>query len=68
MVKAKGCWKSNTFQLYLLKHAQLLAIHMQKHLSLHEEFIRYTMPTTDSSCFLKALCAFAQPLMLLHFT
>ncbi|KIK89066.1 hypothetical protein PAXRUDRAFT_152216, partial [Paxillus rubicundulus Ve08.2h10] len=43
-------WKSNAFQLYLCKHVQILAVHMQKHPSLHEEFFRYTMPTTKSSC------------------
>ncbi|KIK96984.1 hypothetical protein PAXRUDRAFT_137230, partial [Paxillus rubicundulus Ve08.2h10] len=48
-VKAKGCCKSNAFQLYLCKHVQILAVHMQKHLSLHEEFIHYTMPTIKSS-------------------
>ncbi|KIJ08169.1 hypothetical protein PAXINDRAFT_18670, partial [Paxillus involutus ATCC 200175] len=48
-VKAKGCWKSDAFQLYLRKHAQILAIHMQKHPTLHEEFIRYTMPTAENS-------------------
>ncbi|KIK77081.1 hypothetical protein PAXRUDRAFT_59407, partial [Paxillus rubicundulus Ve08.2h10] len=30
-VKAKGCWKSDAFQLYNRKHAQILAVHMQKH-------------------------------------
>ncbi|KIJ08791.1 hypothetical protein PAXINDRAFT_102443 [Paxillus involutus ATCC 200175] len=48
-VKAKGRWKSDAFQLYLRKHAQILAVHMQKHPSLHEEFIRYTMPATENS-------------------
>ncbi|KIK93880.1 hypothetical protein PAXRUDRAFT_144066, partial [Paxillus rubicundulus Ve08.2h10] len=43
-VKAKGHWKSDAFQLYLRKHAQILTVHMQKHLALHEEFVCYTMP------------------------
>ncbi|KIK94877.1 hypothetical protein PAXRUDRAFT_781074 [Paxillus rubicundulus Ve08.2h10] len=29
---------------------EILAVHMQKHPTLHEDFIRHTMPTTESSC------------------
>ncbi|KIK71814.1 hypothetical protein PAXRUDRAFT_121473, partial [Paxillus rubicundulus Ve08.2h10] len=45
-VKSKGHWKIDAFKLYLCKHTQILAIHMQKHPTLHKEFVCYTMPST----------------------
>jgi len=44
VVKAIGRWASDAFRLYLRKHAQILAPYMQAVPSLHEHFIRYSMP------------------------
>lgn len=44
VVKTKGRWASDAFQLYLRKHAQVLAPYMQAVPSLHEEFIRFSIP------------------------
>ncbi|KAK0216607.1 hypothetical protein EDD85DRAFT_782050 [Armillaria nabsnona] len=44
VVKTLGRWKSDTFILYLRKHAQILAPYMQAVPAIHEQFIRYTMP------------------------
>lgn len=43
-VKVIGRWSSDTFILYLRKHAQILAPYMQAVPALHTEYIRYTMP------------------------
>ena len=44
VVKTKGRWASDAFQLYLRKHAQIMAPYMQAVPALHEEFIRVSMP------------------------
>lgn len=44
VMKVKGRWASDAFQLYLRKHAQILAPYMQARSHQHEEFIRITMP------------------------
>ncbi|KAF8797350.1 hypothetical protein BYT27DRAFT_7125832 [Phlegmacium glaucopus] len=38
VMKAKGRWASNTFLLYLMKHAQVLAPYMQAMPQVHEIF------------------------------
>jgi len=47
VVKTKGRWASDAFQLYLRKHAQILAPYMQAVPSLHEDFVRFSMPRTS---------------------
>ena len=44
VMKVKGCWASDTFLVYLTKHAQILAPYMQAVPEVHENFIRLTMP------------------------
>jgi hypothetical protein len=44
VVKAIGRWASDAFRVYLRKHAQILAPYMQADPSLHENFVRYSMP------------------------
>jgi hypothetical protein len=44
VVKVKGRWASDSFRLYLRKHAQILAPYMQVDPVLHEAFTRLTMP------------------------
>jgi hypothetical protein len=44
VVKAIGHWASDAFRLYLRKHAQILAPYMQAEPSLHDKFVRYSMP------------------------
>jgi hypothetical protein len=44
VVKAKGRWASDSFLLYLRKHAQIMAPYMQAVPDLHENIIRFTMP------------------------
>jgi len=44
VMKVKGCWASDTFLVYLTKHAQILAPYMQAVPEVHENFIRITMP------------------------
>ncbi|KAH9931466.1 uncharacterized protein B0H18DRAFT_1116272 [Fomitopsis serialis] len=44
VVKTMGRWQSDAFQLYLRKHAQILAPYLQRESSTHGDFIRYTMP------------------------
>lgn len=43
-VKVIGRWSSDAFLLYLRKHAQILAPYMQAVPTLHDKYIRYTMP------------------------
>jgi hypothetical protein len=43
VMKAKGCWAGDLFQLYLRKHAVIIAPYIQA-APIHEEFIHYTMP------------------------
>ncbi|KAH7907931.1 hypothetical protein BJ138DRAFT_1069615 [Hygrophoropsis aurantiaca] len=45
VVKSKGRWASDAFQLYLRKHAQIMAPYMQATPAVHDQFIRYTMPS-----------------------
>ncbi|KAG2365299.1 hypothetical protein BDR07DRAFT_1481570 [Suillus spraguei] len=47
VVKMKGRWASDAFQLYLQKHAQILAPHMQAVPNLHEEFIHLSIPRSS---------------------
>ncbi|KAJ7820876.1 hypothetical protein B0H14DRAFT_2832963 [Mycena olivaceomarginata] len=44
VMKIKGRWASNAFELYLTKHAQILAPYMQANPAIHNDFVRYTMP------------------------
>ncbi|RXW17521.1 hypothetical protein EST38_g8332 [Candolleomyces aberdarensis] len=44
VMKVKGRWASDAFEIYLRKHAQILAPYMQAKSKPHEEFIRLTMP------------------------
>jgi hypothetical protein len=44
VVKVKGRWASDTFIVYLRRHAQVLAPYMQDTPTLHEEFLQYTLP------------------------
>ena len=44
VVKVKGRWASDSFLLYLRKHAQILAPYMQADPVLHEAFTHLTMP------------------------
>lgn len=44
VMKMKGRWASDAFQLYLRKHAQILAPYMQATPAIHDSFVRYTMP------------------------
>ncbi|KAF8141015.1 hypothetical protein K438DRAFT_1878853 [Mycena galopus ATCC 62051] len=44
VMKTKGRWASNAFELYLTKHAQILAPYMQANPAIHNDFVRYTMP------------------------
>ena len=43
VMKAKGRWAGDSFQLYLRKHAVVIAPYIQA-MPLHEGFVRYTMP------------------------
>ncbi|KAF7357135.1 Reverse transcriptase ribonuclease h [Mycena sanguinolenta] len=44
VVKTIGRWSSDSFMLYLRKHAQIMAPYMQAQPELHAEFIRISMP------------------------
>ena len=44
VIKTMGRWKSDAFQLYLRKHAQILAPYLQANPPVHEAFTRYSMP------------------------
>ncbi|KIK81705.1 hypothetical protein PAXRUDRAFT_155421, partial [Paxillus rubicundulus Ve08.2h10] len=44
VVKVKGRWGSDAFLVYLRRHAQILAPYMQAQPSLHESFLRLTLP------------------------
>ena len=44
VMKAKGCWASNSFQLYLWKHAVVITPYIQATPTFHKDFICYTMP------------------------
>jgi hypothetical protein len=44
VMKAKGRWRSDTFLVYLRKHAVIMAPYIQAKSAVHEAFIRYTMP------------------------
>ena len=43
VMKTKGRWAGDSFQLYLRKHAVVIAPYIQA-APIHEKFIRYTMP------------------------
>ena len=43
VMKAKGRWAGDSFQLYLRKHAVVIAPYIQA-TPIHEGFVRYTMP------------------------
>jgi hypothetical protein len=43
VMKAKGCWAGDSFQLYLRKHAVVITPYIQA-TPIHENFIQYTMP------------------------
>ena len=44
VMKVQGRWASDSFTLYLRKHAQILAPYLQAVPLVHEAFTRYTMP------------------------
>ena len=44
VVKVKGRWGSDAFLVYLRRHAQILAPYIQAQPSLHEAFLRLTLP------------------------
>ena len=44
VMKAKGRWAGDSFQLYLRKHAVVIAPYIQAMPLVHEAFIRYAMP------------------------
>jgi hypothetical protein len=44
VMKVKGRWASDAFQLYLRKHAQILAPYMQARSWQHEKFVQLTTP------------------------
>jgi hypothetical protein len=44
VMKAKGHWARDSFQLYLHKHAIVVTPYIQATPTIHEDFIRYTMP------------------------
>ncbi|KAL6300608.1 hypothetical protein BKA93DRAFT_819320 [Sparassis latifolia] len=44
VVKSKSRWASDTFLLYLRRHAQIMTSYMQAVPAVHEQFIRYAMP------------------------
>jgi hypothetical protein len=44
VMKAKGRWAGDSFLTYLRKHAVIIAPYIQATPSIHESFIRYTMP------------------------
>ena len=44
VIKAKGQWASNVFQLYLWKHTIVIAPYIQAELAVHEAVICYAMP------------------------
>ena len=43
VMKAKGCWAGDSFQLYLRKHTVIIAPYIQA-VPIHKGFMRYTMP------------------------
>ena len=43
-MKAKGRWADDSFQLYLRKHAVIIAPYIQAEPAVHEAVIRYAMP------------------------
>ena len=43
VMKAKGCWAGDSFQLYLRKHAVVIAPYIQA-TPIHKGFVRYMMP------------------------
>lgn len=44
VMKAKGRWAGDSFLQYLRKHAVIIAPYIQATPSIHENFVRYTMP------------------------
>ena len=44
VMKAKGRWAGDAFQLYLRKHAVVIAPYIQAEPAVHEAVIRYAMP------------------------
>ena len=44
VMKVQGRWAGDSFQLYLRKHAVIIAPYIQAKPALHEAFIRYSMP------------------------
>ena len=44
IMKSKGQWASVAFLLYLQKHAVIMAPYIHAKSTVHEAFIRYTMP------------------------
>ncbi|KIK78386.1 hypothetical protein PAXRUDRAFT_164160 [Paxillus rubicundulus Ve08.2h10] len=44
VIKIKGHWASDTFLIYLHRHAQILALYIQASPPLHKSFLCYTIP------------------------
>lgn len=49
VMKTKGRWSGGSFQIYLRKHAQVIAAHIQAVPNIHEEFIRHSTTDSDSN-------------------
>ena len=47
-MKVKGRWAGDSFQLYLQKHAVIIAPYIQAAPAVHEAMIRYAMPVTTT--------------------
>ena len=43
-VKSQGRWRGDSFQLYLRKHAQILAPYIQAYPEVHVRFVNAVMP------------------------
>ncbi|KAF9439432.1 hypothetical protein P691DRAFT_609949, partial [Macrolepiota fuliginosa MF-IS2] len=44
VMKVKGCWASDAFKEYQMKHTQILAPYMQERPDLHLPFLQHTIP------------------------
>ena len=44
VMKVQGCWASDSFQLYLRKHAVIITLYIQAKPALHKAFIQYSIP------------------------
>ncbi|KAF9444555.1 hypothetical protein P691DRAFT_786505 [Macrolepiota fuliginosa MF-IS2] len=49
-MKAKGCWASNAFTVYLTDHTQVLTQHTQAQPKVHDWVIKITIPCLQCHC------------------